>query len=96
MDDNTNEPLVRAIVRAHRWQEMLDTGSAKSITKLAQQENLKTSYMASVIRLTELAPDITTAILDGKQPSTLQLQDLLRGGLLPLDWNEQRSQLGFM
>jgi hypothetical protein len=52
--------------------------------------------MASVIRLTDLAPDITAAILQGNQPSTLQLQDLLRGGLLPLDWNEQRNQLGFV
>jgi site-specific DNA recombinase len=95
-DKSINEPLVRAIARAHRWQEMLETGKAKSITKLAHQENLKTSYMASVIRLTDLAPDITAAILQGNQPSTLQLQDLLRGGLLPLDWNEQRNQLGFV
>jgi len=72
---------------------MLETGKAKSITKLAHQENLKTSYMASVIRLIDLAPDITAAILQGNQPSTLQLQDLLRGGLLPLDWNGADSKM---
>lgn len=94
-DKNINEPLVRAISRAYKWQDMLDTGKEKSITKLAHQENMKTSYMASVIRLTDLAPDITAAILEGKQPSTLQLQDLLRGGILPLDWNNQRKKLGF-
>jgi len=39
-------------------------------------------------RLTLLAPEIVEAILDGRQPAGLQLDDLLTG--FPLEWEGQR------
>ena len=36
------------------------------------------SYVSRVLRLTLLGPDILEAILDGRQPAELQLDDLLR------------------
>jgi hypothetical protein len=42
-----------------------------------------------MLRLTLLAPDIVEAILDGRRPAELQLDDLLEG--LPLGWKEQRE-----
>ena len=42
---------------------------------------------SQVLRLTLLAPDIVEAILDGRQPAELQLDDLLEG--FPLGWEEQ-------
>jgi hypothetical protein len=47
--------------------------------------------MTRIIRLFLLAPHIVEAILDGQQPSGLQLDDLLEE--LPLDWERQRQQL---
>jgi site-specific DNA recombinase len=94
-NENIDEALVKAIARAHRWQEMLDMREVKSISEIATQEDLPKSYASQVIKLTELAPDITNAILEGKQPATLQLKDLIKAGPLPLDWAEQRIQLGF-
>ncbi len=94
-NENIDDALIKAIARAHRWQEMLDTREAKSIADIANQEGLPKSYASQVIKLTELAPDITSAILEGKQPTTLQLKDLIKAGPLPLNWNEQRTQLGF-
>jgi len=41
------------------------------------------------------APDITTAIINGRQPQSLQLQTLMKNGAIPNDWNEQRKALGF-
>jgi hypothetical protein len=38
------------------------------------------------LRLTLLAPDIVEAILNGRQPAALQLDDLLAGFLV--DWEE--------
>jgi hypothetical protein len=35
--------------------------------------------MSRVLRLTLLAPEIVEAILDGRQPAELQLQNLPRG-----------------
>jgi hypothetical protein len=33
-----DETLVKALVRAHRWQRQIESGRAKSITDLAEQE----------------------------------------------------------
>ena len=37
------------------------------------------TYVSRVLRLTLLAPEIVEAILDGRQPAELQLDDLLEG-----------------
>lgn len=42
-------------------------------------------------RLTLLAPDLVEAVLDGRQPTTMQLQPLLRG--FAAEWDRQRSAL---
>jgi hypothetical protein len=94
-NENIDDALIKAIGRAHRWQEMLDMGEVKSIAEIANQERLPKSYASQIIKLTELAPDITSAILNGKQPHSLQLKHLIKGKPLPIDWNEQRQYLGF-
>lgn len=86
--------LVKAIVRAYHWEEMIEKGDAASIAEIAEQEKMDRGYVASVMRLTSLAPDITTAILNGRQPQTLQLASIIRTNL-PHCWNEQREMLGF-
>jgi hypothetical protein len=50
------------------------------------------SYVARVLRLTLLAPDLIEAILEGTEPDGLSLEKLYR---LPDDWEEQRQTLGF-
>jgi hypothetical protein len=35
-----DETLVKALVRAHRWRRRIETGQAKSITDLAEQEGV--------------------------------------------------------
>ena len=45
------------------------------------------TYVSRVLRLTLLAPEIVEAILDGRQPAELQLDDLLEG--FPLEWTQQ-------
>ena len=42
-----------------------------------------------------LAPDITQAILDGRQPRDLTPEKLLAHSRLPLAWHDQRIVLGF-
>ena len=46
-------------------------------------------------RLSYLTPDITEAILDGRQPLDLTADKLLAHSRLPLCWHEQRTVLGF-
>ena len=83
--------LLKAIVRAHRWREMLESGEYSSAAELAKAENVNDSYLSRVLRLTLLAPEIIESIINGQQPSTLQVDDVLKP--LPLDWQRQRSIL---
>jgi len=53
------------------------------------------SYATRLYRLTLLAPDIVGAILSGTQPPELTARKLMDDTRLPLDWDEQRRNLGF-
>lgn len=83
--------LVKAVVRAHRWREMLESGEYGSSAELAKTEKVNDLYLSRILRLTLIAPDLTEAILNGRQPSALQLDDLLKP--LPAAWDRQRSVL---
>jgi hypothetical protein len=84
--------LVKAVVRAHRWRQMLESGEYASSAELAKAEKVNDSYLSRILRLTLIAPDITEAILAGRQLNTLQLDELLKP--LPAAWQRQRSELG--
>ncbi|WP_109794305.1 recombinase family protein, partial [Minwuia thermotolerans] len=87
--------LVRLITRAQRWNNMLATGEADSLQELSAKAGIDRSEIGRVLQLAYLAPDITEAILDGRQPSELTAHRLKRMAGLPLDWTEQRKALGF-
>jgi hypothetical protein len=79
--------LVKAVVRAYRWRQMLESGEYGSSAELAKAEKVNDSYLSRILRLTLMAPGIIEAILAGRQPSTLQLDDLLKP--LPAEWAQQ-------
>jgi hypothetical protein len=54
---------------------------------LAQREAVSRSYFTRLVRLSYLAPDITQAILDGRQPRGLT-EKLLEHSRLPLAWHD--------
>jgi len=85
-----DETLVKALVRAHRWRRRIESGHARSITDLAEQEGVTDAYVCRLLPLTCLAPDIVEAILDGQQPKGLRLAEMLGNG--PLVWEEQRRR----
>ena len=82
--DNT---MVKAIVRAHRWRDMLESGRHATVRDLAKAEAINESYLGRVLRLTLLSPTIIEAILEGRQPATLELDDLLTQ--FPIAWDQQ-------
>ena len=88
-----DEVLINALVRAHRWRRQIDAGEFRSASELAAHEKITDSYVARMLTLTLLAPDITQAILEGRQPKGFKLATLLRG--VPLAWEEQRRSCGF-
>ncbi len=86
--DNT---LVKALARAFRWKRMLESGEFTTIAEMAEREGIAPSYMTRVLRLTLLAPDIVTGILDGMQGQEVTLVRLLEA--FPAEWDEQHVQL---
>jgi hypothetical protein len=86
--DNT---LVKAIVRAHRWRDMLESGRYGTVRDLAKAESINESYLGRILRLTLLSPAVTEAILEGKQPAALELDDLLKQ--FTVEWDKQLETL---
>jgi len=56
--------LVKAIVRAHRWRDMLESSGYATIRDLAKAEAINESYLGRVLRLTLLSPEITAAEIE--------------------------------
>ena len=85
--DNT---LVKAIVRAHRWRDMIESGRYTTVRDLAEAEKINESYLGRTLRLTLLAPMIVESILDGRQHSELELDQLLKP--FSTEWARQFSE----
>jgi hypothetical protein len=83
--------LVKAIVRAHRWRDMLESGDYATVRDLAKAEAIDESYLGRVLRLTLLSPTLIDAILEGRQPANLELDDLLQQ--FPIEWDRQLGSL---
>jgi hypothetical protein len=88
--------LLRIFARAHDFQERLMQDPDLTVPAIASQERLTIGYLSRLLRLPSLAPDIVTAIINGKHPPELSAKRLVRLALkLPTDWAEQRKLLGF-
>ncbi len=89
-------PLIRTLGKAYYWQRLLDTGTVANATELGRQLRLEPGWVAEVLRMTRLAPDIVQAILEGRQPRHLNLHAVRgRQAEVPIDWQEQRVLFGF-
>lgn len=91
-----DEPMIRMLGKAFLWKKLIDDGRYATIADLSYALKVDQGWVAEVIRLTLLAPDIVTALLAGQQPRHLNLH-ALRGRVasIPRDWSEQRRILGF-
>lgn len=89
-------PLVRTLGKAFYWERLIESGEVANATELARVFELEPGWVAEVLRMTLLAPDIVRAILDGRQPRHLNLHAVRgRQKEVPLDWEEQRRLFGF-
>jgi site-specific DNA recombinase len=88
--------LLRIIARAHDIHARLTQSTDLTLHAIAGQERVTPGYVSRLLRLPLLAPDIVTAIVNGKKPSQLTAKKLMRLALqIPIDWTEQRKLLGF-
>ncbi|MCJ7752264.1 MAG: hypothetical protein MUQ65_14450 [Armatimonadetes bacterium] len=84
-EERRNEGLALTIARAHRWRDLLESGRYTTIGELARDVRMDNSYLARMLRLTLLAPDIIESILKGTEPDGLSLEKLYG---LPAPWDE--------
>ncbi len=84
--------LVKAVARAFRWRRMMEAGRYGTINELAAAENINSSYVSRLLRLTLLAPDIVEAILDGRQTEGMTLPVLMEP--FPVEWERQSQHIG--
>ena len=96
-DQTTADPgLLRIVARAHDIQERLMQNTDLTVHAIASQERVSAAYVYRLLRLPSLAPDIITAIVNGKNPPQLTAKKLMRlTPQIPVDWAEQRKLLGF-
>jgi len=87
--------LVKLLMKARRFNATLVGSDGEQFAALAKRQGVSPSYFTRLVRLSYLAPDITEAILDGRQPRDLTADKLLAHSRLPLGWHEQRTVLGF-
>ncbi len=83
--------LQTALVRGHRWLRLLESGERPSMSALAQQEKTDISYVARMINLTLLAPEIVDAILSDTLPEGARLNGIAVSP--PVMWEAQRTTL---
>ena len=57
---------------------------------------MSSSYFTRMLRLSFLAPDITQAILHGRQPVDLNAHKLMADTRVSINWHEQRAGLGLI
>ena len=92
---NVDPSLVRLLVRAHAIRARLLEEPSLPLREIAAEEGISSSYVTRLLRLAFLAPDIVTAILNGKHPPQLTANRLMDETRLPLDWSAQRAFLCF-
>jgi hypothetical protein len=85
--------VVQALARAFAWAELIEGGQIKSIAQLAAALDVDGSYVARILKLSNLAPDIVAALLNGEEPDGLSLAKLTQP--FPEDWVAQRRHFGF-
>lgn len=83
----TDDALVKALARAFRWKRMLESGAFTTIAELAEQESIPSTYLARLLRLTLLAPELIEAIIDGHHPRAIRFPTVMKP--FPSAWKEQ-------
>lgn len=82
--------LLRLIAHAFAAQDLLLSGRPSPMIA-----EYSTRHLQQLVRLSYLAPDIISAIVDGTQPVDLTGRKILRIGSVPLCWTAQRKLFGF-
>lgn len=86
--------LLKNIARARIWVDDLIAGKEKSIPTIAKSNNVSEVYVANLLPIAFLAPEVVQAIIEGEQSADLTSDMITKKIKLPLVWEEQERIIG--
>jgi hypothetical protein len=86
--------LVDLMAFARRAHALVYDERTLSFDEVAARLHRRPAFVMRALRLNYLAPDIISAIIDGRQPPDLTRRKLLTASI-PMDWAQQRALFGF-
>lgn len=89
-----DEKLIGLLAEAHAAAELLSVNPDLPLAKIAAQQGKCRTRLGKLVALSCVVPDIVAAIVQGRQPATLDAQRMMQL-TLPVDWVGQRAMLGF-
>lgn len=89
--DASREAFLAAVARGRRWQRLMDEGAVTSIRDIGQRIGREPSYVARIIRLSNLAPEIIEHVVAHGCPVGLSANSARKA--LPELWADQIEQL---
>jgi DNA invertase Pin-like site-specific DNA recombinase len=84
--------MVRLLIRARQWWGELRAGDI-DITRLAERDGVSATYLNRVVRLAFLSPQVTEAILAGRQRAGVSGKMLTVGTPIAACWEKQATTL---
>lgn len=89
-----DEKLIQLVAKAHAARKLVLENPGRAVASIAADHGRCRTRLAKLVGLSCLAPDIVTAIVEGRQPAKLT-PNVLTTIDLPLCWRDQRAALGF-
>lgn len=89
-----DEKLIALMADAHEARRLVLSNPEQSLARMARDHGRCRTRLSKLVALSCLAPDIITAIVEGKQPEHLTVSRLMSKPLSP-SWSDQRRELSF-
>jgi len=88
-----DEKLIALVTDAYLARQLVLANPEHSLARIAKDNGRCRTRLGKLVGIACLAPDIVTAIVQGKQPVHLTVARLL-GLPLPMSWVDQRREFG--
>jgi DNA invertase Pin-like site-specific DNA recombinase len=86
--------LIALVADAYQARQLVLANPERPLARIAREHGRCRTRLGKLVALSCLAPDIITAIVEGKQPEHLTVFRLMSKPLSPL-WGDQRRELSF-
>ena len=94
VEPHHDDKLIALLAEAQAAHALITSRPEHSLNRIGSDTGRCRTRLSKLFHLSLLAPDIVVAILEGRQPSSLNASSLMQIEL-PLAWQDQGTVLGF-